>query len=75
MPKKSKYPSTDLTTSQRELVTHLVGPLDVCRINRSVFRDIISDTEFTVPKSSFDRCVATTVFMRTTFFRDWMRTD
>jgi hypothetical protein len=57
MSKKRKYPSTELTTDQRELVARLVSPLKVRGISRSVFRDILADAEITVPKSSLDRWV------------------
>ncbi|CAK0764633.1 hypothetical protein CCP4SC76_4150003 [Gammaproteobacteria bacterium] len=73
MPKKSKYPSTELTTSQRELVARIIGPMEARGIKRSVFRDTLSDAEFTVPKLSFVCCVTTTVSMLTIFLRDWIR--
>ena len=55
--KKHKYPSTELTTGQRELIARLVGPLEGRGISRSVFRDVLADAEITVPKSSLDRWV------------------
>ena len=55
--KKRKYPSTALTTGQRELIARLVGPLEGRGISRSVFRDVLADAEITVPKSSLDRWV------------------
>jgi transposase len=55
--KKRKYPSTELSTNQRELIARLVGPLEVRGISRSVFRDVLADAEITVPKSSLDRWV------------------
>jgi len=57
MSKKRKYPSTELSTDQRELVARLVGPLEVRGISRSVFRDVLADADITVPKSSLDRWV------------------
>ena len=45
MSKNSKYPSTELTTSQRELVARIIGPMEERGIKRSVFRDILSDAE------------------------------
>ena len=55
--KKRKYPSTELSTDQRELVARLVGPLEARGISRAVFRDILADAEISVPKSSLDRWV------------------
>ena len=55
--KKRKYPSTELTTGQRELIARLVGPLEGRGISRSVFGDVLADAEITVPKSSLDRWV------------------
>jgi serine/threonine protein kinase len=57
MSKKYKYPSTELSTGQRELIARLVGPLEIRGISRSVFRDVLADAEITVPKSSLDRWV------------------
>jgi transposase len=57
MIKKSKYPSTELSTGQRELIARLVGPLEARGISRSAFRDILAETEIIVPKSSLDRWV------------------
>ena len=57
MCKKRKYPSTELSTDQRELVARLVGPLEVRGISRSIFRDVLADAGITVPKSSLDRWV------------------
>lgn len=57
MSKNSKYPSTELTTSQRELVARIIGPMEERGIRRSAFRDILSDAEIIVPKSSLDRWV------------------
>jgi hypothetical protein len=57
MSEKRKYPSTALSTAQRELIARLVGPLEARGISRSVFRDILADAEITVPKSSWDRWV------------------
>jgi hypothetical protein len=57
MSEKRKYPSTELSTAQRELIARLVGPLEARAISRSVFRDILADAEITVPKSSLDRWV------------------
>jgi transposase len=57
MSEKRKYPSTELSTAQRELIARLVGPLEARGISRSVFRDILADAEITVPKSSLDRWV------------------
>ena len=45
MSKKRKYPSTELSTAQRELIARLVGPLEARGISRSVFRDILADAE------------------------------
>jgi transposase len=55
MSEKRKYPSTELTTDQRELVARLVRPLEVRGISRSAFRDVLADAEIAVPKSSLDR--------------------
>ena len=55
MIKKRSYPSTDLSTGQRELIARLVGPLEARGISRSALRDILAEAEFTVPKSSLDR--------------------
>lgn len=57
MSEKRKYPSTELTTDQRELVARLVRPLEVRGISRSVVRDVLADAEIAVPKSSLDRWV------------------
>ncbi|MFZ0255994.1 MAG: hypothetical protein WAN46_10155 [Gammaproteobacteria bacterium] len=57
MSEKRKYPSTELSTAQRELIARLAGPLEARGISRSVFRDILADAEITVPKSSLDRWV------------------
>ncbi len=57
MIRKSKYPSTELSTSQRELIARLVGPLEARGISRSTFRTILAEAEFPVPKSSLDRWV------------------
>lgn len=57
MTKKRKYPSTELSTSQRELIARLVGALEARGISRSAFRSILAEAEFTVPKSSLDRWV------------------
>ena len=57
MIKKSKYPSTELSTGQRELIARLVGPLEARGISRSAFRDILAEAEIIVPKSSLDRWV------------------
>src|SRR5512144_1624752 len=59
MSEKRKYPSTELSTAQRELIARLVGPLEARGISRSVFRDLLADAEITVPKSSLDRWVRT----------------
>ena len=55
--KKRKYPSTELSTDQRELVARLVGPLEARGISRAVFREILAEAEISVPKSSLDRWV------------------
>jgi transposase len=55
MSEKRSYPSTELSTDQRELIARLVGPLEVRGISRSVFRDILAEAGITVPKSSLDR--------------------
>lgn len=57
MSKKRKYPSTELTTGQCELISRIVGPLEARRISRSVFRDVLADIEIIVPKSSLDRWI------------------
>ena len=57
MSEKSKYPSTELSTGQRELIARLVGPLEARGISRSTFRTILAEAEFPVPKSSLDRWV------------------
>ena len=53
----SKYPSTELTTSQRELIACLVAPLKSREISRAVFRELLAEANFTVPKASLDRWV------------------
>lgn len=55
--KKRKYPSTELSTSQREIIARLVDPLEAHGISRTVFRGILADAGITVPKSSLDRWV------------------
>lgn len=67
MIKKRKYPSTELSTSQRELVARLVGPLEARGISRSAFRSILTEAEFTVSKSSLDRWVHSRVVAGTIF--------
>jgi transposase len=57
MSEKRKYQSTVLSTDQRELIARLVGPLEARGLSRSVFRDILADAKFSVPKSSLDRWV------------------
>ena len=57
MIKKSRYPSTELSTGQRELIARLIGPLEEHGISRSVFRNILAEAEITVSKSSLDRWV------------------
>ena len=57
MVKESKYPSTELSTGQRELITRLVGPLEAGGISRSAFRTILAKAGITVSKSSLDRWV------------------
>lgn len=57
MPKKRNYPSTELSTDQRELIARLVGPFEARGISRSVVRAVLADAEITVPKSSLDRWV------------------
>jgi transposase len=57
MSKRRRYPSTELSTDQRELVARLVGPLEARGISRAVFRDVLADAEISVPKSSLDRWV------------------
>ncbi len=54
---KRKYPSTELSTDQRDLVARLVGPLERRGVSRSVFRDVLVDAGTIVPKSSLDRWV------------------
>jgi hypothetical protein len=54
---KRNYPSTELSMDQRELIAHLVGPLEARGISRSVLRDALVDAKYTVPKSSLDRWV------------------
>jgi transposase len=57
MSKRRTYPSTELSTDQRELIARLVGPLEARGISRSVLRDALADAEIHVPKSSLDRWV------------------
>jgi transposase len=57
MVKKREYPSTELSTGQRELITRLVGPLEAHGISRAIFRTILAEAEITVSKSSLDRWV------------------
>jgi hypothetical protein len=57
MPKRRKYPSTELTISQRELIAGLVGPLKSCGISRALFRKLLAEANFTVPKASLDRWI------------------
>lgn len=58
MSTKRKYPSTELSTGQRELITRLVGPLEARGISRATFRDILAEANITVSKSSLDRWVS-----------------
>jgi len=53
----NKYLSTELTTSQRELLARLAVPLKSRGISRAVFREILSEANFSVPKASLDRWV------------------
>lgn len=57
MTTKPKYPSTQLSTGQRELIARLVGPLETHGISRTAFRDILAAADITVPKSSLDRWI------------------
>lgn len=57
MSNQCKYPSTELTTSQRELIARLVGPLKSRGISRTAFRELLAEADFTVPKASLDRWV------------------
>jgi len=57
MTKKSKYPSTELSTDLRELIARLVGPLEARGMSRAAFRTILAEAKVTVPKSSLDRWV------------------
>lgn len=57
MVKRSRYPSTELSLDQRELLTRLVGPLEEHGISRATFRSILAEANITVPKSSLDRWV------------------
>jgi hypothetical protein len=57
MPEKRKYPTTELSPAQCELIVRLVGPLEARGISRSIFCDVLADAEITVPKSSLDRWV------------------
>lgn len=52
-----KYTSTELTTSQRELIARLVGPLQARGISRAVFREILAEAHSPVPRPSLDRWV------------------
>jgi transposase len=52
---KRRYPSTQLTTGQRELVARLVSPLEARGISRLTLREALADAEIAVPKSSLDR--------------------
>jgi hypothetical protein len=55
MPPKRNYPSTELTASQRELIARLVTPLQSRGVSRAVFRDVLAEANFLVPKASLDR--------------------
>lgn len=57
MPNKRKYPSTELSTGQREIIARLAAPLESRGISRSAFRSILAEAEIPVPKSSLDRWV------------------
>ena len=57
MSKKRKYPSTELSTGQREIIARLVDPLEARGISRTGFREILADAGITVAKSSLDRWV------------------
>src|ERR1700722_3732033 len=57
MSKTRKYPATELSTDQRELIARLVAPLEARGFSRSVFREVLADVEINVPKSSLDRWV------------------
>jgi len=54
---KQRYPSTELSTGQRELIARLVGPLEARGISRAAFRDILAEAKITVSKSSLDRWI------------------
>lgn len=57
MHSQHKYTSTEVTTSQRELIARLAGPLQSRGISRSVFREILAESHVTVSKASLDRWV------------------
>lgn len=57
LPGKNKYPSTQLSTDQRELIARLIGPLEAHGISRSTFRSYLSEAGFIVSKPSLDRWV------------------
>jgi hypothetical protein len=67
VPAVRKYPSTELTTSQRELIARLVGPLQQHGISRAVFRRILAEAHFRIPKASLDRWVHTHLTTGTVF--------
>ena len=67
MVKKNKYPSTELSTDQRELIARLVGPFEAHGISRTFFRAILAEAEITVPKSSLDRWVHSRLVTGTIF--------
>lgn len=54
---KRKYPSTELSTGQREVITRLVEPLEARGISRATFRDILAEVGITVSKPSLDRWI------------------
>lgn len=53
----AKYPSTELTPSQRELIARLAGPLQARGISRAVLRDLLAEAHFLISKASLDRWV------------------
>jgi transposase len=57
MSRRHTYPSTALSTDQRELIARLAGPLEARGLSRAAFRDVLAGAEISIPKSSLDRWV------------------
>lgn len=58
MPTERAYPSTELSTGQRELIARLVAPFEARGISRADFRALLAEIHVFVSKSSLDRWLA-----------------